>query len=72
VLYARSLTHQYGPDAVSYQFAQVGDDMKAQAFLEELDNHPVIGPLIDCTSNFEAEQAEMMRKSVRARTGIRR
>jgi hypothetical protein len=46
--------------------------MKAQAFLEELDNHPVIGPLIDCTSNFEAEQAEMMRKSVRARTGIRR
>ena len=41
--------------------------MKAQAFLEELDNHPVIGPLIDCTSNFEAEQAEMMRKSVRVR-----
>jgi hypothetical protein len=54
---------RYGPDAISYQFAQVGDDMKAQAFLEELDNHPVIGPLIDCTSNFEAEQAEMMRKS---------
>ncbi|OCF40751.1 hypothetical protein I317_05446 [Kwoniella heveanensis CBS 569] len=54
---------RYGPDAISYQFAQVGDDMKAMKFLEELDNHPVIGGLIDCTSNFEAEQAEMMRKS---------
>ncbi|OWZ64065.1 hypothetical protein AYX15_04085 [Cryptococcus neoformans] len=54
---------RYGADAVSYQFAQVGDDLKAQKFLEELDNHPVIGSLVDCTSNFEAEQAEMMRKS---------
>lgn len=54
---------RYGPDAVSYQFAQVGNDLKAQRFLEELDNHPVVGGLIDCTSNFEVEQAEMMRKS---------
>ncbi|WWC85855.1 uncharacterized protein L201_000722 [Kwoniella dendrophila CBS 6074] len=54
---------RYGPDAVSYQFAQVGDDMKAMKFLEELDNHPIVGGLVDCTSNFEAEQAEMMRKS---------
>nr|XP_019014543.1 uncharacterized protein I206_00626 [Kwoniella pini CBS 10737]OCF53324.1 hypothetical protein I206_00626 [Kwoniella pini CBS 10737] len=54
---------RYGPDSVSYQFAQVGDDMKAMKFLEELDNHPQVGSLIDCTSNFEAEQAEMMRKS---------
>ncbi|ADV24980.1 Conserved hypothetical protein [Cryptococcus gattii WM276] len=54
---------RYGADAVSYQFAQVGDDLKAQRFLEELDNHPIIGGLVDCTSNFEAEQAEMMRKS---------
>ncbi|WVQ81562.1 hypothetical protein IAT38_003686 [Cryptococcus sp. DSM 104549] len=54
---------RYGADAVSYQFAQVGDDMKAMKFLEELDNHPVCGPLVDCTSNFEAEQAEMLRKT---------
>ncbi|KAK8845604.1 hypothetical protein IAR55_006320 [Kwoniella newhampshirensis] len=54
---------RYGPDAVSYQFAQVGNDMKSMKFLEELDNHPVIGGLVDCTSNFEAEQAEMMRKT---------
>ncbi|ORX34830.1 hypothetical protein BD324DRAFT_582986 [Kockovaella imperatae] len=54
---------RYGPDAVSYQFAQVGNDLKATKFLEELDNHPQIGGLVDCTSNFEVEQAEMSRKS---------
>lgn len=27
--------------------------MKAQQFLEELDNNPEIGGLIDCTSNFD-------------------
>ncbi|WVN87786.1 uncharacterized protein L203_102981 [Cryptococcus depauperatus CBS 7841] len=54
---------RYGPDAISYQFAQVGDDMKAMKFLAELDSHPVCGPLVDCTSNFEAEQEEAMRKS---------
>ncbi|CAK9783598.1 unnamed protein product [Cutaneotrichosporon oleaginosum] len=54
---------RYGRDAVSYQFAQVGNDQKAQAFLETLDNHPVVGGLVDCTSNFESEQAEMMRKT---------
>jgi len=54
---------RYGPDAVSYQFAQVGNDAKATKFLEELDNHPQIGGLIDATSPFEVEQAEMSRKS---------
>lgn len=49
------------------EFAQVGNDTKAQQFLETLDNHPVVGNLVDCTSNFESEQAEMMRK-----TGIER
>ena len=41
----------------------MGNDMKATRFLEELDNHPQIGGLVDCTSNFETEQAEMQRKS---------
>lgn len=53
---------RYGPDAVSYQFAQVGNDMKATNFLAELDNHPQIGGLVDCTSNYEIEQDEMARK----------
>ncbi|KAJ9091827.1 hypothetical protein QFC19_008941 [Naganishia cerealis] len=54
---------RYGADAVSYQFAQIGNDLKAQAFLGELDSHPVIGGLIDSTSNYEVEQDEMMRTS---------
>lgn len=54
---------RYGSDALSYQFAQVGDDTKAQAFLAELDNHPEIGGLVDVTSNYELESAEMLRKS---------
>ncbi|TKA76994.1 hypothetical protein B0A49_01980 [Cryomyces minteri] len=36
---------QYGPGAISFQFAQVGNDEKA----------------LDCTSNFEVESAEMAR-----------
>ncbi|ODN95748.1 hypothetical protein L198_04366 [Cryptococcus wingfieldii CBS 7118] len=54
---------RYGPDAISYQFAQVGDDTKASRFLAELDAHPVVGSLVDCTSNFEAEQEEVQRKT---------
>jgi hypothetical protein len=50
-------------DTLMSEFAQVGNDQKATRFLEELDNHPQIGGLIDCTSNFELEQAEMSRKS---------
>jgi hypothetical protein len=52
---------QYGPGALALQFAQVGNDAKAEAFLDELDNHPVVGPMIDQTGNYEAEQEQMMR-----------
>jgi hypothetical protein len=54
----------------SVEFAQVGNDLKATKFLEELDNHPQIGPMIDCTSSFEIEQEEMMRKSVSRRHNL--
>lgn len=40
---------RYGADAVSFQLAQVGNDMKARDFLGELDKHPEIGGLIDTT-----------------------
>ncbi|GAA5903059.1 uncharacterized protein JCM6883_002678 [Sporobolomyces salmoneus] len=53
-------TH-YGSDAVSYQLAQVGNDQKARAFLEEIDSHPIVGDLVDCTSNFENESEDMAR-----------
>lgn len=41
---------RYGPDAMSVQLAQIGNDMKARAFLEEIDSHPEVGDLVDCTS----------------------
>lgn len=51
----------YGKGAVSFQFAQVGNDLKAREFLGKLDDEPGIGELIDSTSNFEVEQDEMSR-----------
>ncbi|SMR47251.1 unnamed protein product [Zymoseptoria tritici ST99CH_3D1] len=52
---------QYGPGAVSFQFAQVGNDQKATEFLAKLDNDPMVGKEVDCTSNYENESAEMAR-----------
>lgn len=52
---------RYGPDALSIQFAQIGNDQGARAFLEELDKNPSIGGLIDTTSNFEVEQDDCAR-----------
>ncbi|KAF1815607.1 hypothetical protein P152DRAFT_190474 [Eremomyces bilateralis CBS 781.70] len=54
---------QYGPGAVAYQFAQVGNDQGATAFLSKLDSDPIVGGMIDCTSNYENESAEMARAS---------
>ncbi|KAI9860795.1 MAG: hypothetical protein M1813_005718 [Trichoglossum hirsutum] len=51
----------YGAGAVSYQFAQVGNDLKAREFLGKLDSNPEVGHLVDSTSNFEVEQDEMSR-----------
>lgn len=42
---------QYGRGALALQFAQVGNDLKAQEFLSKLDEEPGIGELIDCTSS---------------------
>ena len=67
---------RYGKGAISFQFAQVGDDLKAREFLGRLDTDPEIGDLVDCTSSeplanlkllmltpsdFESEQDEMSR-----------
>ena len=42
---------QYGRGAVSFQFAQVGNDQEARKFLAKLDEEPGIGDMIDCTSS---------------------
>ena len=48
---------------VSFQFAQVGNDVKAREFLGKLDVDPTVGNLVDCTSNFEQEQQEMLNQN---------
>jgi len=48
---------------VALQFAQVGDDSKAEAFLDSLDNHPQIGRFVDATSNYEREADQWARRS---------
>jgi len=55
---------RYGADALSLSIAQVGNDLKARAFLEELDSDPRIGSMIDCTSNYELEADEMSKRGV--------
>ncbi|KAK5938400.1 hypothetical protein PMZ80_009370 [Knufia obscura] len=54
---------RYGKGALAFQFAQVGNDIKAREFLKQLDENREIGDIIDCTSNFEVEQDEMSRAS---------
>ncbi|WRT69886.1 uncharacterized protein IL334_006877 [Kwoniella shivajii] len=54
---------RYGPDAVSYQLSQVGNDKNAQKFLTSLDDHPTIGSLIDQTMDYEYEQEQMKVKT---------
>ncbi len=54
---------RYGEDALSLQFAQVGNDKAAQDFLAKLDDDSSIGGLVDVTSNYEWEQAEIKRKT---------
>jgi hypothetical protein len=50
---------QFGRGGVAFEFAQVGNDEAAKKFLGKLDEDPQIGPMVDCTSNFENEQDEM-------------
>lgn len=52
---------QYGRGALAFEFAQVGNDEMAKKFLGKLDEDPNVGQFVDCTSNFENEQEEMMR-----------
>jgi hypothetical protein len=53
-----------GAGAVAFQFAQVGKDTGAQAFLAALDTDPQVGRSIDCTSYYEQEQLEFQRKGI--------
>jgi hypothetical protein len=41
----------FGGGGIAFQFAQVGNDLKAREFLGKLDEDPVVGKMIDCTSS---------------------
>ncbi len=58
------VSRQFGPGGVAFQVAQVGNDLKAREFLGKLDEDPVVGRLVDCTSNYENESEEMQRQGV--------
>lgn len=55
---------KYSPNAVAFQFAQVGNDLYALKFLSKLDTDPEVGSLVDCTANYEIESEEMAAKGV--------
>ena len=59
----RSNAAGFTGNEVAYQFAQVGDDAKATAFLDSLDQHPEIGRFLDATSNYEREAEQWHRRS---------
>jgi uncharacterized protein YegL len=61
---SHEVSQRYGPGGIAFQVAQVGNDQKAREFLAKLDGDPVVGRLVDCTSNFENESEEMQRQGV--------
>jgi hypothetical protein len=41
----------FGGGGIAFQFAQVGNDLKAREFLGKLDEDPIVGKMVDCTSS---------------------
>jgi hypothetical protein len=52
---------RYGPDTLSVELAQVGNDRKAKEYMDALDSDPHVGGLIDVTGTYEFEQEQMQR-----------
>lgn len=53
-----SMKSKYGEHAMSFGFAQIGEERAATKYLNYIDTHPVVGKLIDCTSSFNIEWEE--------------
>ena len=53
---------KYGEFGISFSFVQVGTDEKATEFLGYLDEHPIIGNFVDCTSSYLIEKKECEEK----------
>lgn len=56
---------RYGEDAISFQIAAVGNDREAQEWLDDIDNDPTVGDLIDVCSDVAIES-----KQVQKSTGV--
>lgn len=53
---------KYGEFGISFSFVQVGVNEKATEFLGYLDEHPVVGNFVDCTSSYAIEKNECEEK----------
>lgn len=49
---------KYGSNAVAFSFGQIGTSPEATEYLQTLDEHPVIGKYVDCTSEYETERKQ--------------
>lgn len=46
-----------------HQISTASSDSTAQAFLSSIDEHPILGGLVDQTMEYDYERAEMLRKT---------
>jgi len=73
---SQEVGRQFGPGGIAFQFAQVGNDLKAREFLGKLDEDPVVGRLVDCTSSKSCQKClvrlQMLKMYFRLRERIRR
>jgi hypothetical protein len=53
---SQEVSRTYGQGAIAFQFAQVGNDLKARDFLSKLDEDPTVGRMVDCTSSTTPRQ----------------
>jgi hypothetical protein len=53
---------KYGEFGISFSFVQVGVNEQATEFLGYLDEHPVVGNFVDCTSSYAIEKKECEEK----------
>lgn len=49
---------KYGTNCFAFSFSQIGSDMSATEYLNNLDTHHIVGNIIDCTSSFEIEKRQ--------------
>jgi hypothetical protein len=55
---------KYGRHAVSFMFAQVGKDMRAQQFLSEIDENKYFGDVVDTVSYYELESMKLEKHGI--------